>query len=101
MPFAPIVGTNGHGKTIVFGWALLKDQRADTFEWLFKSFVDVMEGKRPKLIMIDQDAAMKLAISNFFADIFHRFCIWHILENVTAHFLCCLLEPNNALFRGN
>jgi hypothetical protein len=31
MPFAPILGINGHGKTIVFGWALLKDQRADTF----------------------------------------------------------------------
>lgn len=23
MPFAPIIGLNGHGKTIVFGWALL------------------------------------------------------------------------------
>ena len=32
MLFAPIIGINGHTKTIVFGWALLKDQSADTFE---------------------------------------------------------------------
>lgn len=31
MPFAPIIGINGHAKTIVFGWALLKDQKTDTF----------------------------------------------------------------------
>jgi hypothetical protein len=53
MPFAPIIGINGHGKTIVFGWALLKDQKADTFAWLFRSFTEVMEGKKPKLILTD------------------------------------------------
>jgi hypothetical protein len=31
MPFAPIIRINGHGRTIVFGWALLKDEKADTF----------------------------------------------------------------------
>lgn len=31
MPFASIVGINGHGRTIVFGWALLQNEKADTF----------------------------------------------------------------------
>jgi hypothetical protein len=57
-----------------------------------QNFVDVMEGKRPKLIMTDQDAAMKLAISNFFADIFHRFCIWHILENLRENMASYMAE---------
>jgi hypothetical protein len=82
MPFAPIIGINGNAKTIVFGWALLKDQSADTFEWLFESFVEVMEGKKPKLILTDQDAAIQAAISRVFWDAFHRFCIWHILQNL-------------------
>jgi hypothetical protein len=82
MPFAPIIGINGHAKTIVFGWALLKDQRSETFAWLFKSFTEIMDGKKPKLILTDQDAGMKLAISNVFPDAFHRLCIYHILQNL-------------------
>lgn len=66
MPFAPIIGINGNARTIVFGWALLKDQTADTFEWLFESFVEVMDGKKPKLILTDQDAAIQLAVSRVF-----------------------------------
>ena len=82
MPFAPIIGINGHARTVVFGWALLKDQTTDTFEWLFKSFDEVMEGKKPVLILTDQDQAIESAISLIFVDAFHRFCIWHILKNL-------------------
>lgn len=31
MPFVPIVGVDKHGKTILFGCALLKNQTAETF----------------------------------------------------------------------
>jgi hypothetical protein len=48
MPFAPIIGINGHGRTIVFGWALLKNQRTETFKWLFQSLIEIMEGKKAK-----------------------------------------------------
>jgi hypothetical protein len=41
-----------------------------------------MEGKKPKLILTDQDAAIQAAISRVFWDSFHRFCIWHILQNL-------------------
>ena len=82
MPFAPIIGINGHAKTIVFGWALLKNQKADTFRWLFETFVGVMEGKKPRLVLTDQCAAMKIAIGLVFSDALHRLCIWHILKNL-------------------
>jgi hypothetical protein len=80
MPFAPIIGINGHGRTIVFGWALLKNQRTETFKWLFQSLIEIMEGKKPKLILTDQDVAMKNAIEAVFPDAWHRFCIWHVLK---------------------
>lgn len=54
MPFAPIVGVNGHGRTVVFGWALLEDQKAEMFKWLLSTFFEVMGGKEPDIIMTDQ-----------------------------------------------
>jgi hypothetical protein len=89
MPFAPIIGINGQGKTIVFGWALLKDQKYKTFQWPFESFLEIMEGKKPSLILTDQDAAIKNAIEAVFPDAWHRFCIWHVLkclrENMSSY----------------
>ena len=82
MPFAPIVGINGHAKNVIFGCALLEDQTAETFEWVFKTFVETMNGKKPKIIMTDQDAAMKKAIADFMPDVIHRLCIWHIMKNI-------------------
>ena len=82
MPFAPIVGINGHAKNVIFGYALLEDQTAETFEWVFQTFVETMNGKKPKIIMTDQDAAMKKAIADFMPDVIHRLCIWHIMKNI-------------------
>ena len=55
MPFAPIVGVDNHGKTILFGCGLLKDQTAESFEWLFDTFLATNDGKIPKTIITDQD----------------------------------------------
>ena len=62
MPFAPFIGINGQGRTIVFAWALLKDETTDTFKWAMETFLEVMGGKKPQIIMTDQCAAMKSAI---------------------------------------
>jgi hypothetical protein len=64
MPFAPFIGINGQGRTIVFAWALLKDQTAETFKWALQTFLDVMDGKKPSIIMTDQDKAIKSAIDD-------------------------------------
>jgi len=81
MPFAPIVGINGNGKSIVFGWALLEDQKATTFKWLLGTFIKVMGGKELGVIITDQDAAMKKAIAELFPSVVHRNCFWHIMRN--------------------
>jgi hypothetical protein len=89
MPFAPIIGIDGHGRTIVFGWALLKNPKAETFRWLFRSLIEIMEGKKPSLILTDQNVAMKNALEDIFPDAWHRFCIWHVLkclkENMSSY----------------
>ncbi|KAM0837675.1 hypothetical protein ACQ4PT_061498 [Festuca glaucescens] len=84
MPFAPIIGVNNHGNTVLFGVGLLKDERVDTFEWLFRTFVGAMGGKAPKCIITDQDKAMMKAIGdlNLLAETIHRFCLWHIIKKL-------------------
>ena len=38
-PFGLLVGVNNRKKTTVFGAALLYDETADSFIWLFKTFL--------------------------------------------------------------
>ena len=94
MPFAPIVGINGHGKNVIFGCALIENQTAETFEWVFRTFVETMSGKKPKIIMTDQDAAMKKAIANYMPDVIHRLCIWHIMKNLHEKCGCFMSQKH-------
>ena len=48
---------------MIFGVALLYGETSESFEWLFKTFLYAMSGKRPTTIFTDQDPAMAKAIS--------------------------------------
>ncbi|XP_062164895.1 protein FAR1-RELATED SEQUENCE 5-like [Alnus glutinosa] len=63
MPFAPFVGVNHHGQSILLGAGLISREDTDTFVWLFKCWLECMNGQAPKAIMTDQDRAMKNAIA--------------------------------------
>lgn len=62
-PFALFVGVNHHKQTVIFGAALLYDETAQTFMWLFDTFSKTMHGKKPATILTDQDAAMAKALA--------------------------------------
>ncbi|KAL6642730.1 hypothetical protein ACP70R_020911 [Stipagrostis hirtigluma subsp. patula] len=81
MPFAPLLGTNHHKQTIIFGAALLFNETIESFVWLFETFVEAMSGKHPSTIFTDQDAAMAGAIAYVFRNTSHRLCLWHIYLN--------------------
>nr|XP_051190520.1 protein FAR1-RELATED SEQUENCE 5-like [Lolium perenne] len=82
MPFAPILGVDNYGKTVMFGVGLLEDDRADTFKWLFEEFLSAMDNKHPETIITDQDVAMRIAISKALPYTVHRFCNFHISKNL-------------------
>uniref|UniRef100_A0A8I6X5K8 Protein FAR1-RELATED SEQUENCE n=1 Tax=Hordeum vulgare subsp. vulgare TaxID=112509 RepID=A0A8I6X5K8_HORVV len=84
-PFGLIVGVNNHKKTIVFGAALLYDETADSFAWLFRTFLTVMSGKHPHTILTDEDAAMAKAIRSVLPHSHHRLCVWHMNQNACKH----------------
>ena len=41
LPLAAFVGTDNHGKTVVFALALQLDETAPTMQWLFEQFKDL------------------------------------------------------------
>lgn len=78
---ALFVGFNHHHKVCILGAALLYDESATSFEWLFRSFLRCMSEKAPKTIFTDQDAAMAKAIKSVLPSTFHGLCTWHLLQN--------------------
>jgi hypothetical protein len=82
MPFAPFVGVNHHGQSILFGCGLLSNENTDTFVWLFETWLKCMSDRAPNAIITDQDRAMQAAIRRVFPRAKHRFCLWHIMSKV-------------------
>ncbi|WVZ61606.1 hypothetical protein U9M48_011457 [Paspalum notatum var. saurae] len=78
LPFAPFVGITGHGHTCLFACAFISDETAETFKWIFTTFLEAMGGKHPQTIITDQDKAMRSAIQQVFPDTVHRNCFFHI-----------------------
>ncbi|KAG2670589.1 hypothetical protein I3760_14G092800 [Carya illinoinensis] len=82
MPFAPFVGVNHHGQSILLGAGLISSEDTETFVLLFETWLQCMDGIAPKVIITDQDRAMKNVIALVFPNTRHRFCLWHILKKV-------------------
>ncbi|XP_042974915.1 protein FAR1-RELATED SEQUENCE 5-like [Carya illinoinensis] len=83
MPFAPFVGVNHHGQSILLGAGLISSEDTETFVWLFETWLQCMDGIAPKAIITDQNRAMKNAIALVFPNSQHRFYLWHILKKVS------------------
>jgi hypothetical protein len=70
--FAPIVGVSPHGNTYLFACALIGNERAKSFKWVFTEFLAAMGGKHPQTIITDQDAAMKKEIEDILPHTIHK-----------------------------
>ncbi|XP_028099318.1 protein FAR-RED IMPAIRED RESPONSE 1-like [Camellia sinensis] len=60
MPFAPFVGVNHHGQSILFGCGLLCNENTETFVWLFRAWLSCMSDTPPNAIITDQCKAMQM-----------------------------------------
>jgi len=86
MPFAPFVGVNHHGQSILLGAGLLSSEDTKNFVWLFQTWLECMNGRAPNAIITDQDRAIKNAIARVFPGTRHRYCLWHILKKISEKF---------------
>ncbi|KAL7227681.1 hypothetical protein ACSBR1_022531 [Camellia fascicularis] len=82
MPFAPFVGVNHHGQSILLGCGLISSEDTESFTWLFQSWLTCMFESPPSAIITDQDRAMQKAIAKVFPNARHRWCLWHIMKKV-------------------
>ncbi|XP_056691911.1 protein FAR1-RELATED SEQUENCE 5-like [Spinacia oleracea] len=81
------VDFNHFRETTVFGAALLYDETAESFKWLFETFLATHGNKHPKTMFTDQDIAMGKAIAEVMPKVWHGLCTWHITENATKYLL--------------
>ena len=58
MLFAPFIGINRHGQSIMLGCGFVRQELASSYDWLFDAFLEAMDGLAPDNIITDQDVAM-------------------------------------------
>ena len=85
MPLALFVGVNQHYQFMLLGCTLVSDESAATYSWLMQTWLRAMGGQAPKVIITDQDKAMKQVISEVFPNAHHCFCLWNILGKVSEN----------------
>ncbi|XP_076930239.1 protein FAR1-RELATED SEQUENCE 5-like [Bidens hawaiensis] len=83
MVFVPFTAIDNHNCNVTLGAALLGNETAETYTWLLKCFKDAF-GYAPKVLVTDQDPAMKRAIEDVFPDTRHRLCMWHIMDKLSG-----------------
>ncbi|XP_020206020.1 protein FAR-RED IMPAIRED RESPONSE 1 [Cajanus cajan] len=101
LPFAPFVGVNHHSQPILLGCALVADETKPTFVWLMKTWLRAMGGQAPKVIITDQDKALKTAVEEVFPNVRHCFSLWHILERIPENLSFVIKQYNNFLPKFN
>jgi hypothetical protein len=83
MIFVPFTGVDHHNRCVSFGAGLLYDETVDSYVWLLQMFIRAHK-RQPSLVLTDQDASMRKAVSTVFNTSAHRLCMWHIMRKLPA-----------------
>ncbi|KAK7324381.1 hypothetical protein VNO77_27916 [Canavalia gladiata] len=83
IPLALFIGANHHGQSVLLGCALLSNEDAETFTWLFQTWLECMSGHAPYAIITGEDKEIKTAIEIVFPKAHHRWCLWRLMKRVT------------------
>ncbi|KAM0858945.1 hypothetical protein ACQ4PT_047538 [Festuca glaucescens] len=62
--------------SVIFAGVLLREEKVENFEWVFREFVKMMSGKTSNRA----HRAMEVAIGNVLPATKHRWCKWHVLR---------------------
>ncbi|XP_060971248.1 protein FAR1-RELATED SEQUENCE 4-like isoform X2 [Cannabis sativa] len=58
------------------------DESLYTFVWLMQTWFIAMGEQAPRVILTDQNNAIKTAVAAVFPSTRHYFCLWHVMEKV-------------------
>ncbi|XP_059637753.1 protein FAR-RED IMPAIRED RESPONSE 1-like [Cornus florida] len=82
IPFAPFVGVNHHGQSVLFSCGLLSNEDIETYIWLFESWLTCMLRRALKAIITYQCKAIQAAVRKVFPESCYRLCVWHIMQKL-------------------
>ena len=85
LPLMQITGITGLGTTFNIAWALLKDEREHSYQWVLSRLQKTMEEYQvplPVVIISDFDTALRNALHNVFPQVATQLCLWHVMKNV-------------------
>ncbi|KAH7538446.1 hypothetical protein FEM48_Zijuj03G0200200 [Ziziphus jujuba var. spinosa] len=82
IPLVLFIGVNHHVQPTLLGCALIADETVYTFVWLMQTWFIAMGEQAPRVILTDQNNAIKAAIAAVFPGTRHCFCLWHIMEKI-------------------
>nr|XP_027191115.1 protein FAR-RED IMPAIRED RESPONSE 1-like [Cicer arietinum] len=85
-PLALFSGFNHYRSSIIFGAALLYDETIESFKWLFDTFLQAHNHKKPKLIQMGK--VYTHVVFELFQNEFKLFLALSILERNESHSLC-------------
>ncbi|GJS10476.1 FAR1-related sequence 5-like protein [Tanacetum coccineum] len=71
MVFVPFTGIDNHRKCVTFGAGMLSNETTKSYKWLLTCFLKAFH-KQPRLVVTDQDPAMRNAIASVFNESTHR-----------------------------
>ncbi|XP_057971370.1 protein FAR-RED IMPAIRED RESPONSE 1-like isoform X1 [Malania oleifera] len=101
LPFTLFIGVNHHFQFLLLGCALVADETKSTFVWLMRAWHRAMGGQAPKVILSDQDNALKQAIAEVFPGSRHCFCLWHILSKIPEKLSYVMRQNENFVAKFN
>lgn len=76
------IGNDNHQSIVVFGFALLMNETAESYSWVLWTFLESMNDKMSVSIVTDGFEVMRFAIDEVFVGARHRLYAWHIGKNV-------------------
>ncbi|KAI3455563.1 hypothetical protein Pfo_012226 [Paulownia fortunei] len=82
IPLVLFIGVNHHIQPTLLGCGLIADETLYTFVWLMQSWFLAMGGRSPRVLLTDQNEAIKAAVPLVFSDTHHFFHLWHVLEKI-------------------
>ncbi|KAL5550646.1 hypothetical protein UlMin_000822 [Ulmus minor] len=84
-PLVMFVGVNNHFQTCVFGFALLLNEKIESYKWVLETLLDYMYSRQPAVVVTNGDATIKAAIILCFPNSTYRICGWHMSTNATSN----------------
>ncbi|XP_076885847.1 protein FAR-RED IMPAIRED RESPONSE 1-like [Bidens hawaiensis] len=79
--FVLFTAIDNHCHSVTVGAGLLASETIESYTWLLQMLLNSF-GHAPKVVVTDQDPAMKQVIAAVFPNTRHRLCMWHIMKKV-------------------